>query len=100
MGDTNTIGFSPIPSVERLAQTTIDVVASTPAAATALGIPIAADGDPPAALGVSRDRLSAAGFDGSVGSTLAIAGSNGATLVAVGIGDTSSLDATAVRNAG
>lgn len=99
MSDTNTIAFSPIPSLERLAQTSIDVAESAPSGAGALGIPVAFGGDPPAALGVSRERLSAAGFDGSLGSTLAIAGNDGATIVAVGIGDAGVLDAAALRNA-
>jgi leucyl aminopeptidase len=91
--------FTPIPSVERMAATEIGVATDAPPTATVIGIPVAADGEAPAGVGVSRPRLTAAGFDAAVGSTLALATAEGPTLVAVGIGDADALDVNAIRNA-
>ena len=65
---------------------------------TARGVPVASDGDVPDALGLTREALTRAGFDGSVGSTLVIPGD--IVIVAVGIGAAGTLDAAALRNAG
>ena len=91
--------FTPIPSVERMAATEIDAATEPPSSATAVGVPVGADGDAPSAIGVTRPRLTAAGFDGAVGSTLALPTADGPTLVAVGIGEPAALDASAIRNA-
>src|SRR5690606_40106781 len=42
-----------------------------------MGVLVGTDGDPTAATGCSRDRLKAAGFDASVGSTFTRAGGDG-----------------------
>jgi leucyl aminopeptidase len=91
--------FTPTPSVELMAATEIVVAQTSPASATVLGVPVAADGEAPSDIGVARPRLTAAGFDGAVGSTLALATADGPTLVAIGIGDAGALDANAIRNA-
>jgi leucyl aminopeptidase len=91
--------FTPTPSVERMAETEIGAAPAAPSSATSIGVPVAADGDPPSDIGVARPRLVAAGFDGAVGSTLALASADGPTLVAVGIGDPDALDVNAIRNA-
>jgi leucyl aminopeptidase len=91
--------FTPVPSVERMAATTLGVATDDPPTATAVGVPIAVDGEAPARVGVSRPRLTAAGFDAAVGSTLALATAEGPTVVAVGTGDADRLDVNAIRNA-
>ncbi len=90
--------FSPIPSVERMHGTSV-AAAATPEAATAIGVPVGTEGVAPAQLGVARARLAAAGFDGSIGSTLVVPTTDGATVVAVGIGGAGTLDANGLRNA-
>ena len=77
--------FSPIPSVERMADTTLAVATAVPDGATAVGVPVAGGGDPPAQLGVSRERLAAAGFDAGLGATLSLPTPDEAIVVAVGI---------------
>jgi leucyl aminopeptidase len=91
---------TPVPSVARMAATSVGAAAEAPANATARGVPVAADGAPPEALGLTREALSGAGFDGSIGSTLVIPGETGTVTVAVGIGAPAALDANALRNAG
>jgi leucyl aminopeptidase len=91
--------FTPIPSVERMAATAIGTAAEAPSSATAVGVPVAADGDVPPAIGVSRTRLKAAGFEGAVGSTQVLPTADGPTPIAVGIGDAEALDIAAIRNA-
>jgi leucyl aminopeptidase len=100
MTDTaTTVPFSPVPSVERMAATSIDADTSTPSSVTAIGIPVGTQGEPPSEVGVARARLVAAGFDGSVGSTLAVPVADGTTVFAVGVGDVDALDASALRSA-
>lgn len=77
----------------------VTVATSAPSSATAYGIPVAVRGAVPAELGVSRERLEAAGFDAKVGSTLILASGDGPVLVAVGVGDASTLDPEAFRDA-
>jgi leucyl aminopeptidase len=89
---------SPAPSIDEIAALTITVDTSVPSAAGAVGMLVAAGGEVPAALGLDRARLQAAGFDGEAGQSLVVPTAKGPTMVAVGIGD-GDLDATAVRNA-
>jgi leucyl aminopeptidase len=91
--------FSPTPSLERGAGVAIGVAGSVPSSATAVGVPVHGSGQVPAELGVDRARLEASGFDASVGSSLVVPTPDGATLVAVGVGDASVLDGAALRNA-
>ena len=66
--------------------------------AGAIGYLVGPDGDVPAALGLGRAALEAAGFDGAAGSALVVPNADGPTNVAVGIGRDAP-DAAAVRNA-
>jgi leucyl aminopeptidase len=91
--------FTPVPSVDRMNGTQLAVADSAPHAATAIGVPVATDGELPERIGVARERLAAAGFDGSIGSTLAVPSADGATVIAVGIGPSAALDANSLRNA-
>lgn len=91
-------GFSPTPSIDR--SPNIAVTSDDDHGAFAvMGVLVGTDGDPTAATGCSRDRLKAAGFDASVGSTFTRAGGDGPVLVAVGTGSTSEADADSVRAA-
>ena len=72
MTGSETSRFTPTPSVERMASTAIDVADTAPSAATAIGVPVASDGEVPSALGITRERLAAAGFDGALGSAMAV----------------------------
>ncbi len=77
--------LQPAPSMDRAAQATISVTSEVPAAATAVGVPVAAAGRVPAAVGVDRRRLKAWGFDGSVGSTFVVPAADGRLHVAGGV---------------
>ena len=91
--------LEPAPSLEPTAQPTISVTSEVPAAATAVGVPVSASGRVPAAVGVDRRRLTAWGFDGSVGSTFVVPAADGRLHVAGGVGHPSKLDAAAIRHA-
>lgn len=78
---------------------TAAVTATIPASATAIGIPVAASGKVNPALGADRRSLTAWGFDGNIGSTFVVPGSDGKLHVAAGIGDPAELDSAAIRHA-
>jgi leucyl aminopeptidase len=78
----------------------VTVEVAPPSSATAIGYVVTSDGTVPAALGLDRAALSAAGFAGSPGSTLTVPSPGSAVRVAVGIGPSSSVDPAALRNAG
>lgn len=65
----------------------------------ALGYGVFTDITVPAELGLSRDALTRAGFDGKVGSTLAVPREDGPDAVAVGLGDVDTLTPAAIRDA-
>jgi leucyl aminopeptidase len=92
-------GFSPTPSLDRSPGVAVDVSQSLPAEATVVGVPVDARGAVPPELGVDRSRLEASGFDASVGATLVLPTKDAPTIVAVGVGDPGTLDATVLRNA-
>ena len=77
--------FNPTP-LERT-DVAIVVAGRAPATAGVIGVPVADKGAVPRQLGVDRATLAASGFDGKVGQTLVVPRRDGATLVAVGIGD-------------
>ena len=91
-------GFSPTPSLDG-SHVAIGIAPVAPGTATVLGIPVGEDGDVPPELGVDRERLAASGFDARVGATLTVPTPADPTIVAVGIGDGTTLDAAALRNA-
>src|SRR5690349_18580226 len=74
------------PSLDRASSVNISV-GSLPASATALVVPVVADGAPPSELGLDRAALATAGFGGKAGQTLVVPRASGPTLVAIGIGD-------------
>ena len=92
-------GFSPTPSVERRAGVSIGAAPQVPKSASVVGVPVAARGATPEALGMARRRLGTVGFDAMVGSTLALPSGDGPIHVGVGIGEASELDVAGLRNA-
>jgi leucyl aminopeptidase len=86
--------FDPIPSWRRT-----PTVAVARAGDGVLGVPVGESGDVPGELGVSREALRAAGFDGAVGQSFAGVTADGRPIVAYGIGAADHLDATAMREA-
>ncbi|MDA0370545.1 MAG: leucyl aminopeptidase [Actinomycetota bacterium] len=78
---------------------TVSTSRSLPRSADAVGIAVATSGAVPRGVGLSRAALANHGFDGKVGQTLVVPSANGATVVAVGVGDARKATAADVRNA-
>ena len=91
--------FNPVPSLDRVASTSVTVARSVPADAAAVGIPVGVKGAIPKALGVDRATLATLGFDGKIGQAWPAPSSNGTTVIAVGIGKDADLTPTALRDA-
>jgi leucyl aminopeptidase len=87
------------PSLAPDAQPAVSAIASGTGSATAVGIPVAKTGAVPDRIGLDRARLAAAGFDGSVGSTLVLASHDGPVAIAFGIGEAGAVDGGALRDA-
>ncbi|MEO6126549.1 MAG: leucyl aminopeptidase [Ilumatobacteraceae bacterium] len=77
----------------------LDIVRSAPKTVDAIGIPVAAEGAVPRALGMSRSALAANGFEGKAGQTLVIPSADGPALIAVGIGKLADVTANSLRSA-
>jgi leucyl aminopeptidase len=77
----------------------VGVARAVPSDAGVLGVPVGVDGTVPRHLGLDRASLKAAGFDGKVGQTLVVPRRSGPSVVAVGVGARSAVDATALRDA-
>src|SRR5215831_425072 len=95
----NSLAVDVIPSVKRSAEVTINVSSSLPTGDGCLGVPVGIDGAVPPSLGVDRAALSAMGFEGKVGQTLALPSRGGPGLVAVGTGNAAELGAAKLRDA-
>ena len=94
-----TSGFDQTPSRARSSLLRIGVDRAAPADTEAIGIPVATAGDVPAAVGVDRALLLESGFTGAVGQTMVLPRGERPVVVAVGIGDPGSLDASSLRDA-
>ena len=81
------------------ARATVSVATSVPAAASAVGVPVASSGPVPKELGADRRRLRTWGFDAAVGSTFVVPAADGRLHVASGVGNSSGLDGAAIRHA-
>jgi leucyl aminopeptidase len=92
-------GFDPVPSIKQSAKLKVSVSKAVPADAGAVGIPVGTDGPVPRDVGLDRAALTLAGFDGSIGQALMIPKADGGLVVAIGIGDASTLDAAKLRDA-
>lgn len=66
---------------------TVTVARNVPRTAQAVGLAVGTAGPVPRQLGLSRAALEANGFTGKVGQTLVVPAREGATFIAVGIGD-------------
>jgi leucyl aminopeptidase len=87
------------PSLDAASATTISVSSSVPADATAVALPVGVGGAVPSELGLDRSALAGAGFEGNAGQVLVLPREDGPTLLAVGLGDPSQLNAAALRDA-
>ena len=88
--------FAPIPALGN--SPTVTVVADFSTDLDAVALLVTTDGDLPAAVGLERDALGAAGFDAEPGSSLVVAQA-GHPLVLVGVGKAADVDATKLRDA-
>lgn len=90
--------FDPVPSLG--STVVIDVAADLPpiSEAAALAVPVVAGASPPADLGTDSEHLAAVGFTGAPGQVVVIPAADGRALVALGVGDTGTVDATRVRD--
>jgi len=91
--------FNPTPSIERSHDVVVSVGRSVPATADVVGVPVSTRGAVPRQLGLDRSTLAESGFDAKVGQTLVVPRRDGATLVAVGVGDPATLGASNLRDA-
>ena len=65
-----------------------------------IGVPVGTKGAVPRAAGLSRALLEAHGFEGKAGQTLVVPSATGATVIVVGVGDSATLTAADLRDAG
>ena len=80
-------------------RTTFTTSKSAPAKVDAVVVPVAASGAVPAGLGHTRAQLSALGFDGAAGQTLALPGSSSAkATLLIGVGEVKDLTPNSLRN--
>jgi leucyl aminopeptidase len=90
-------GVHPAPSLAESGRIKIAVARAAPSTATAHGIAVGTRGAVPKQLGIDRDALAAAGFEGKTGQTFVIPKDKNSVLIAVGIGD-AGLDEAGLRN--
>ncbi|MCA3219318.1 MAG: leucyl aminopeptidase [Burkholderiales bacterium] len=91
-------GVNPVPSLSEVRAIKVNIAQDVPDTASAVGIAVAGRGTVPRQLGVDRDALAAAGFEGKLGQTFVVARDKRRVLIAVGVGDTA-LDVASLRNA-
>lgn len=90
--------YEPVPSRARSA-TQIGVAAAIPEGVGAIAVPVAEDGEIPSEIGLDREALAAAGFEGKIGQSLIVPTAGGPTKIAVGLGQRDELDAAKLRDA-
>lgn len=90
--------FTPVPSYLPERVVDFDVVTEFSSGLDAIGIAVPDEGPVDAALGLTRDALGRAGFEGKAGQILLLPGDGTSLLYAVGAGDTSELTADALRD--
>lgn len=89
----------PVPSRGEAGTAKVSASKSIPSNAGAVGIPVGADGEVSKELGVDREALAAAGFEGKIGQTAVLPRAGGAPLVAVGMGSRAELGVNTIRDA-
>ncbi|MSV80326.1 MAG: leucyl aminopeptidase [Actinobacteria bacterium] len=77
----------------------VQIARSIPKTVDAVGVPVATTGAIPRALGLNRAALAAVGFEGKPGQTFVLPSATGPAQIAVGIGDTGTLDVKGLRTA-
>jgi len=82
----------------KINQITFKVAKLDDPTAKAIGIAVSTDGAVAKELGMSRDQLTALGFDGKVGQTLLLPTSKTKLTIAVGIGEAAKANADVLRN--
>jgi leucyl aminopeptidase len=100
MEDTAVRSFTPMPSQEPAARTAIHVAATPSEDAGVVGHLVSADGPLPDGVGIEREALKAAGFEGAPGTTLIVPSTGGPPRILVGTGDPTALDAAGLRDIG
>jgi leucyl aminopeptidase len=94
------LAFDLVPSRHPSLRVSVAVARSVPDDATAIGVPVASDGEVPRErLDVDRATLQASGFSAGVGETLVLPRSDGPTVIEIGVGPRAELAVTAMRNA-
>ncbi|HEY6609395.1 MAG TPA: M17 family peptidase N-terminal domain-containing protein [Candidatus Limnocylindria bacterium] len=92
--------FELLPSRHSSMDVTVDVARSVPEGATAIGVPVAADGGVPRErVDLDRATLEASGFGATVGQTLVLPRADGPTIIEIGVGSRAELGAAAIRDA-
>ena len=91
--------LSSTPSLAPGTRPKVTVTSTPPGGTKAVAVFMGSSGGVPSELGLSRRRLSAAGFSGAIGEALPIPSDGGPTMFAVGIGALAEVDTTAMRNA-
>jgi leucyl aminopeptidase len=89
----------PVPSRAKAARAKASASKSTPSNAGAVGIPVGTDGEVSKELGIDRQALVAAGFEGKIGQTVVVPRPGKTAVVAVGMGLPGELNANGVRDA-
>jgi leucyl aminopeptidase len=87
------------PAIKRFGEVRIEVADEVPSEADCFGIPVGSESDVSPLLGLDRQTLQRSGFDGAIGQTLVLPRADGPTLIAIGIGDPTELDAARLRDA-
>ena len=92
-------GFDPMPSRQPSAAVEVRVAPAVPTGATALGIPVFADGPVPDRQAFDRATLDQSGFTAAVGQTLVLPQVEGPTVIEVGLGSHATVGTAEVRDA-
>ena len=92
--------FDLAPSRRRDSEVAISVARAVPDGVTAVGVPVATDGDVPRErVDIDRATLEASGFGAGVGETLVLPRVDGPTMIEIGVGTRAALGHAAIRDA-
>ena len=92
--------FQLVPSRSATADVAVSVARAVPDGITAVGVPVAADGEVPRErVDIDRATLEASGFAAAVGETLVLPRVDGPTMIEIGVGSRAALGHAPVRDA-